>query len=216
MKVNFERILAVGAHLDDIELGCGGFISKSKSTCQIYILVLSSERRNSKGQIQEKRKVEEAISAIKKLGINKNNFYLENIPSQLFDSHEQEIREILIKYNRKINPDLILCPSKNDVHQDHRILCEQVNKVFKRKTQLGYEIINSSFSFLPQLYIGLSKKDVARKVLAVGCYKSQMDKKITTGDYFSKKVVEGLAISRGAKIGVSFAEAFEIYHFEII
>ncbi|MBZ0156302.1 MAG: PIG-L family deacetylase [Alphaproteobacteria bacterium] len=215
MRLSFGKILALAAHLDDVELGCAGFLSKFRSSAEIHLLALSRERRNSLGEVQEVRDLSEAHRATRRMGLKKSSLLVENVPTQLFDSHTQAIREILLHYNKIIQPDLVLTPSKNDIHQDHRALCEQAEKVFKRVSLLGYEIVNSSFTFLPDLFVELSEKDMARKVAAVSCYKSQMNPSITTADYFSKQVIEAMAVSRGAKIGVPYAEAFEVYRFVV-
>ncbi|MCC6346588.1 MAG: PIG-L family deacetylase [Nitrospirales bacterium] len=215
MMLSFGKILALAAHLDDIELGCAGFLSKFRRSSEINLLALSRERRNSRGEIQEVRDLSEAYRAVRHMGLKKSSLLVENIPTQLFDSHTQAIREILLHYNEVLQPDLVLTPSKNDIHQDHRVLCEQAEKVFKRVSLLGYEIVNSSFTFLPNLFVEISGNDMARKVAAVSCYKSQMSPSNTTGDYFSKQVIEATAVSRGIKIGVPYAEAFEVYRFVV-
>ncbi|MFO0752767.1 MAG: PIG-L deacetylase family protein [Thermodesulfovibrionales bacterium] len=211
MIASFSRILAVAAHLDDVELGCAGIISRYRRSAEFHVLALSCERRDSRGAVQEVRDKKEAQKALRLMGLKPPALSIENIPTQLFDSHPQEIREILIRHGERLRPDLVLVPSKNDIHQDHRMLCEQAEKVFKRTSLLGYEIINSSFTFMPSLYVEIAKKDLDRKIAAVSSYVSQMNPDTTTADYFSREVLESLAVTRGVKIGVRYAEAFEIY-----
>jgi len=85
-------------------------------------------------------------------------------------------------------------------------------KAFKRETLLGYEVINSSYGFRPNLYIRLSKAEINNKAAAVSCYDSQNDGVTTTSDYFSEGPIFALSIARGARCGARYAEGFEVYN----
>lgn len=205
-----KKILCISAHMDDIEFGCGGLIKTLEKDAEVYVLALSQNRKDSKGNIQEIRDLEEQYSAIEFLGVKKENLFIsDGIPGQLFPEHRQEILEEMYRIKSLVNPDIVLTTSRNDVHQDHRTVNECSKKAFSRNTRWSYEIVNATEGFLPNIFIEITKDALDAKVNAISSYKSQHDSNVTSGDYFSKEIIESLAITRGARIGVKYAEAFE-------
>lgn len=215
MKNNVKKYLFLGAHLDDIELGCGGLIAKlqKNSNNTIKLLTLSHFNKDSNGKTIIDRDINEAYKAISKLGLEKNQIIIEEIPAQLFEKYSQEIREILLKYRKEYSPDVIFFPSKNDIHQDHQIVYNEGQRIFRDKICLGYELIRSTYHLIPNCYIALDKDEINRKVEAVGCYKSQLIQ--SAGYYFSKETIISNAIFRGKQFNKAYAEAFEIYYCNI-
>jgi len=102
-----------------------------------------------------------------------------------FPELRQEILEILFEYNKKAKPDLVLTPSTNDLHQDHQTVTSEALRAFKSSTIFGY--------------------DVQKKIEALWNYETQISER----HYFDKEYLRGLTRSRGAQIGVKYAEAFE-------
>lgn len=199
--------------MDDIEFGCGGTISKYSTISNFKILVLTANRKSYHGEIQEERDVNEQKEAVKCLGLNANDIEINyEIAGQMFPEHRQLVLEELYRVKKEFNPDIVFVPSHNDVHQDHKTVAFSAFKTFKRETLIGYEIINSSCGFNPNLYIQLSENDICRKAKAIGCYRSQNDGETTTSDYFSENTIKSLAITRGARYGTAYAEGFELYH----
>ena len=206
-----KKILCISSHMDDAEFGCGGLIKSLESKSEIYVLVLSKDRKNSLGEIQEIRDIDEQYTALQILGVKRENVFISaGIPGQLFPEYRQKILEEMYNIGSLIKPEIIITPSMNDVHQDHRTVCSSAQKAFKRKTRLAYEIVNASEGFVPTLFVDISEKCLQAKISAIQCYKSQQDPKITTADYFDKEIIEGLARVRGARVGARYAEAFEV------
>lgn len=198
--------------MDDIEFGCGALIHSIKDKAEIYLLVLTKDRVNAHGIVQERRILDEQFQAAKILGIKKENIYIseEPISCQKFPEQRQFILEELYRFKNLIKPDAIFTPSEHDIHPDHRTVFECSIKAFSRTTHFAYEVINATRAFNPNCYLEVSKKDLDKKVEAIACYKSQYELKMTSGDYFSKESIESLAITRGTRQGMKFAEAFEI------
>lgn len=211
MNLQFKKALFISAHLDDFELGCGGIISKFIGNTNIKFLALAKNRVSSTGKIQEDRNLTEAYKALEKLGGKKDDLEIADIDGQLFPENRQKILEKLLEWKKAFDPDIVFFPSQNDVHQDHPVVCKMALKAFKRCSCIGYELANSSHLFKPNLFIPISEEDIKKKIEAIACYKSQMDLRITTADYFSERVIKSQAIVRGARIGKEYAEAFEIY-----
>ncbi len=207
----FERVLCIGAHLDDCEFGCGGFLARYAGKAEIRVLGLSTRTRSSTGEVQIVRDVEEAYRGVELLGLSREAVVLEGLDGQLFQEQRQQLREILLDWSRRYEPDLILCPPVRDIHQDHQVAGEEACRIFRRRTVLGYEILNSSYDFTPTLFLPLSPAELERKVDAVMSYKSQQVSPATAAYYFDSDMIRGLAHSRGAKCGSQAAEAFEVY-----
>lgn len=111
----------------------------------------------------------------------------------------------MVGLNKEYKPDLVFCPSSYDIHQDHGTVSMEAKRAFKNTTLLGYEFIWNNFQFASQCFIELNESDVAKKVAAMECYKSQ-SKRL----YAKDKLIRGVANYRGLQANVEFAEAFEV------
>lgn len=201
MSINFKELLFVGPHPDDVEMGCGGTISKYCRCADIIYLILSpclDDARN-------KAILDEARNAIVHLGLSTENMIIENLSRRTFHEQRREIRDILISVRDKYKPDMVFCPSLNDIHQDHSVAAEETLRLFRDIGVIAYENPRSSIHFEPTLYVQLSDKNVENKVKGLMCYKSQYDRY-----YFKPKIIQSFALMRGSQIGVEYAEAFEV------
>jgi LmbE family N-acetylglucosaminyl deacetylase len=216
MMINFlkyyQRILCVGAHLDDIEFGCGATIADLVgSEREIHFLTLSQCNKSSTGKLQLQRDISEAYRAAQQIGLHDNDLSIEGLDGQQFPQQRQKIREILLEWKRKFNPDLILCPSRQDFHQDHQALSEEAVRIFRLETCLGYEVVRSSLYFQPNFYNGVSNESVEKKIKALLCYQSQINPLVSAVYYFDPDIIRSMALFRGGQVNQKFAEAFELY-----
>jgi len=201
-----NRILAIGAHPDDIELGCGGTLAKLKELeAEICCLVLSDKMETG-----HFRDLEEMFSSLSVLGISPAAVQTGNIPTRVFAGFQPKIRETLISVRQHFLPHYIFCPSGADLHQDHRVVYEEVRRIFRNHSVFGYEIIRSSLDFKPQLYIDLQGGHLRKKIAALRCYQSQINGG-SAGYYFKPRVIRAGAVLRGAHAAMPLAEAFEVY-----
>lgn len=206
MNIVFKKLLFIGPHPDDVELGCGGIISRySKSTKMTY-LILSPCLEDPKN----KYILDEAREAINLLGLPMESLIIENLPRRTFHDQRRNIREILISVREKFNPDIVFCPSIKDVHQDHSVTAEETLRLFRDIGVISYEAPRSSLLFEPNLYMGLSDKNLKTKIDALLRYKSQYDKY-----YFEPSVIRSFARMRGSQCRVKYAEAFEVLRIKI-
>jgi len=196
--------------MDDFELGCGATIAKYSAQAKIFVLALSSNRVSADGTVQEVRNLSEQYKAMEILGLNESSLFLNpEIKGQLFPECRQLILEQLYKLGSILNPDIVFVPSGNDIHHDHQTVSQCSLKAFKRTSILGYQILNSSRNFQPNVYFPVSAEDLSKKINAVDTYKSQQNPNVTTADYFGAALVESQARVNGVCIGETFAEAFE-------
>ncbi len=201
-------ILAIGAHPDDIELGCSATLLKHrKFGDEIYLLVLSRGEASGDPEIREK----ECRNAAKLMGAEKIIFGgLED--TKILD----DVKTIMVieKVINELNPGLIYTHSYKDTHQDHRSTSYATLSAGRRsKKILMYESPTTFGDFQPQLFVDI-KDEFEKKKEIMRVYFSQSDKHWwTTGQNMRERApraVEGLAFYRGFQAGVEVAEAFEV------
>ena len=160
-----NRVLFLGCHLDDLEFGCGALIAKciQKETMKIRLYTLSDHNENSSNKVQLVRNLDEATNAMNILGVDSNDYQIDCLPGQRFDSNQQVIRERLIKIRATFNPDSVFFPAFNDIHQDHATIANEAFRIFRGINCFGYEVIRSSRNFNPQLFVELSEQDLLKK-----------------------------------------------------
>ncbi len=206
MSLLFEnkKLLFISPHTDDVELAAGGTLVKAlREGAEVYYLALTTT--DNKIQLRK-----EATQSMKSYGIPKENYVFEEFKDTYFPSQRNDILDLLEAFRDKWEPNIVFCPSRNDSHQDHETTTLETLRVFKWTAGiiLGYDISWNMITepFKPSFYVELSHADLIKKVEAVKCYKSQKHKV-----YVKEKTLEGRAINAGVKVGVEFAEAFEIY-----
>jgi len=137
-------ILAIGAHFDDIEIGCAGtLLQHSKKDDSIIISILNANEMKT-GAVADRYK--EQTNSLRELSIPINNLILFN-GYYLFRDHE------IINKLDTIKPDIIYIPWEKDSHQDHR-RCSEIGISVGRKrniTTLMYHC-GSSIDFNPNLF----------------------------------------------------------------
>jgi LmbE family N-acetylglucosaminyl deacetylase len=130
-----RRILCLGAHCDDIEIGCGGTILRllrENPECEIHWQVFSSS---------PVRKREALKGARLFLGPAKSKkAVVRNYRDGFFPTLHPRIKMEFEKLKNKFIPDLILTHYRHDLHQDHRVICELTWNTFRNHLILEYEI----------------------------------------------------------------------------
>jgi len=125
------------------------------------------------------------------------------------EEYKQEVRDILYKLREEYKPDLVLCPSIHDLHQDHRTVAECCLTIFRdTSTILGFEVLRSvGPKFTPNLYVILTHLDVERKIEVVKCYKSQLKGRPY---FFTVENFLAHMKMRGIQARADWAEAYEL------
>jgi LmbE family N-acetylglucosaminyl deacetylase len=197
---NNKRLLLVAAHPDDIESGCGGTVAKYSECNTVHSIVFAPclEDPLNAGVLEEFQR------SMKVLGVKKT--IRQNFARQVLEQSSPQIRNILYDVKSKFDPNIVFCPSLNDLHQDHRAVANCCHTIFRDSaTLLAYEVVRSTVDFSPNLYVSLSDENMKRKLKALQCYKTQYRR-----GYFKPSVFKALARLRGSQVNVEFAEAFEI------
>ena len=207
MNINHNKILILAPHTDDGEIGCGASIAKFIAEGKdVHYVAFSSARKSLLEQGRpEFQLIDEVKAATKVLGIPKDNLYIFDFDVRVFPALRQEILDEIIKLKNKINPDLVFCPSLNDIHQDHAVISQECLRAFKNITILGYEEPWNNIEFETRAFIKINQCDLDKKIEALGCYKSQSYRKYLNPDF-----MKSLAVVRGVQIESKLAESFEI------
>ncbi len=200
MVLDSNVILAVGAHPDDIELGCGGTLYKAAQKGKRIIAVFLTKGEKSG---EPAVRVQESRNALWTLGVTE--VFFEDFPdTEIPDSFKAV--ECLEKYAIKYVPDVVLTHTINDVHQDHRKVGWVSMSAFRNAPKiLSYETPRvRAAAFSPVYFIDISGC-VAKKLECLQCHLSQKDKR-----YLAYESTVSLSYFRGSQVGVKEAEAFEI------
>jgi len=217
-----KKILILSPHADDEILGCGGFISKfSKKNYLISVLILTNANIGAP-EIYSLKTIEELREEAKKANniIGTSKLYFENLPAINLNNYPfYKITNVIEKYIEKINPEIVLIPSSNDIHEDHKIIFKSA-KVSMRPTKklnlkkiLSYEVLSETEwnedgkSFNPNYFIQLKNSDIKKKVKAFLEYKSQVKK---FPHPRSKESIINLARFRGSQVFAEYAEAYRV------
>lgn len=216
-EVIFLKILAIGAHLDDIEIACGGTLAKAvESGHEVKVLIMSkSGYTNKEGQIQrsDELAVEEGMNALHTLGLQDIeilNFATKDIP---FRSDVVNAIDLCVS---DYNPDIIFTHHPFDTHQAHEGVSKASIAAARRKnTVFFYEPITPSgrsyVAFKPTLYVDI-ESTLDKKIESLKCHTSEYNK------FGAEDWIEGVRCRcgfRGYEIGRKFAEAFEILRLEM-
>lgn len=211
MTTKINNVLILAPHTDDGELGAGGFISKLiEEGANVYYAAFSTASESIPVGFPKDILISEVKAATKELGILPENLFIYNYTVRKLNYVRQEILEELINLKRKIDFDLILMPSLNDIHQDHSTIANEGLRAFKTKSIMSYELIWNNLTFNTQAYVELEERHVNRKIQALKKYASQGSR-----DYLSEDFIRSLAVVRGVQFGVHYAEAFEVIRYAI-
>jgi LmbE family N-acetylglucosaminyl deacetylase len=204
--MKWNRVLVLAPHTDDGEFGAGGTIAKYiEKGVEFYYVAFSPAKKSLPAGLPKNITEQEVKKATAVLGIPSENLILYNFEVRDFPELRQPILEEMVKLRRGISPDVVILPSPDDTHQDHKVIAEEGFRAFKRSTMLGYEIPWNNLVFRTEAFVQLSVEHVERKVEALRCYTSQEWRGQTTNDF-----LWNLASIRGMQIGSQFAEVFEV------
>lgn len=196
-----RRVCFIGAHPDDIEIGCGALIAHITPHTDVLCVTLSDNQQNPLlTNLTEEHKRSMAV-----LGVNPKRVVLGQFETRRFPHARQEILEYMIDLNRSFNPDIVFVHTKADIHQDHGTITEEALRAFRGVTVLGFDVIRSSYGFFPSFLVEVTQMDVEKKVAALSEYKTYEGKY-----YFSPDITRATLIRHGALCERPFAEGFDI------
>jgi LmbE family N-acetylglucosaminyl deacetylase len=195
-------ILAIGAHPDDIELGCGGSLAKHASEgARVEAVVFSKGRR---GSLTDEDRSLETDAALRLLGVTDITVY-DFEDTQLW-RFVTEMIEVLDRHIAAAKPDRVYTMFQHDRHQDHRAVYEASMIACRHVPQLlGYETPSSYPNFAPTVFQTIEKQ-LPAKIAALMTHKSQGDRL-----YMQEEKIRSAAHFRGVQVEVGPSEGFIPY-----
>jgi len=205
LRFSSRRTLVLAAHTDD-EFGCAGLIGRLvEQGTEVHVACFSwCEESVPEGYERDVLK-QESRAAMAVLGIPPERFRLRDFRVRHFPAARQEILEELVVLRREIDPDLVLLPSTDDIHQDHGVIAQEGVRAFKHATILGYELPMNTISFRHACFVPLEDRQMDLKIAHAACYVSQQHR-----PYMHPAFLRGLGLVRGVQINRPAAEAFEV------
>ncbi|MFE1993499.1 PIG-L deacetylase family protein [Streptomyces parvulus] len=197
-----DRVVAVGAHCDDIAIGAGGTLltlCTARPGVRVDALVLSGGGGERE---REERAALEAFCPGADLRLT-----VLKLPDGRIPAHWEEAKRAVEELRGRSEPDLVLAPRTDDAHQDHRGLAELMTTAFRDHLVLRYEIVKWDGDLgRPVAYQPLSPETAERKVrLLQEHYPSQRHRA-----WFDREAFLGLARIRGIECHARYAEAFAV------
>ena len=167
-----QHVLFIGAHPDDIEIGCGALIAHINGKADLLCVTLSDNQKNP----DLSHLVEEHHSSMAVLGVPKEKVVLGQFETRRFPHFRQEILEYMLNIRRTFQPDIVFVHTKSDIHQDHATVTEEALRAFRGTTVLGFDVIRSSYGFFPSFLVEVSQDDVQKKIDALGQYSTYQNR----------------------------------------
>ncbi|MFD7708277.1 PIG-L deacetylase family protein [Streptomyces sp. NPDC059785] len=199
---HLERIVAVGAHCDDIAIGAGGTLltlCRARPGVRVDALVLTGGGGERE---QEEQAALDAFCPGADLRLTVLKLADGRLPAQW-----EEAKAAVEELRGRTEPDLVLAPRTEDAHQDHRGLARLIPTAFRDHLVLGYEIVKWDGDLgRPTAYQPLSPKTAEDKVrLLHEHYPSQRHR-----PWYDREAFLGLARIRGIECHARYAEAFAV------
>ena len=196
-----KNVLFLGAHPDDIELGCGALLHHIVDRTNVLCVTLSDNQKNPDLQ----NVVNEHFASMAVLGVPREKIILGPFTTRIFPDSRQEILEYFLKLRREYKPDLVFVHSKEDLHQDHNTMTEEALRAFRGITVLGFDVVRSSYDFFPHFLVEVNEEDVNKKIESLACYETYRDRY-----YFNSELTRSIMVRHGALAECPFAEGFDI------
>lgn len=195
-------ILLLGAHSDDIEIGCGGtilrLIQEQPHLCVYWVVFGTSGLRSD----EAKQSAENFLANVEDKRILINSFR-----DGFFPYIGAEIKEYFEELKKQLSPDIIFTHYRKDLHQDHRLISELTWNTFRDHLILEYEIPKYDGDLgSPNFFVPLDEAICKRKTMLLSeSFDTQKEKYWFTEDTFMSLMrVRGVEARSPSK----YAEAF--------
>lgn len=195
------RVLAIGAHPDDIELGCGGtLLAHNKRGDQVAMLVMSKGERgpDALSRVAEQEEASRLLGATLYWG----DFDDAEIPGS------RETVDVIQDVMRCVQPDVVYTHTPNDSHQDHRAIALATLGATRRFCRVLQYEAPSSLAFEPTIFVDI-REALGGKLEALRAHTSQ----VLRNGLVDLEAIEAQARYRGFQARLRLAEAFQAERF---
>jgi len=195
-------LLCLGAHADDIEIGCGGTVLRllgERRRVRVHWVVLSADgergreaRRSAAGLLRRAERAEIRI---------------ERFRDGFLPWEGAAVKEVFEQLKAEVDPDLVFTPGRDDAHQDHRLVSELTWNTFRDHCILEYEIPKYDGDLgRPNVFVPLPDRVRRRKLrLLLSAFPSQRNRR-----WFTESTFDAMMRLRGIECNADsgYAEAF--------
>ena len=194
-----DRVLAIGCHADDIEIGCGGtLLALTRASPGIHVTWVVLAAPGVRGE--EARSAADAFLS----GVGSATVHVHAFRDGFLPYVGGEVKEVF-EGLKDVRPDLVLTHTRTDLHQDHRLACELTWNTFRDQLILEYEVPKYDGDLgSPNVFVPLDESLVDEKLRLLHThYASQHGK-----HWFEDELFRGLMRLRGMESATRYAEAF--------
>jgi LmbE family N-acetylglucosaminyl deacetylase len=196
-----QTILCIGAHCDDIEIGCGGtllrWVRQYPKARFVWAIFAGEGQREDESRRAAERLLRGANSEL----------HVFQFRGSYFPSTVEPIKDAFESLKASLRPDVILTHFLEDRHQDHALLANLTWNTFRSHLIFEYEIPKYEGDLgHPNLFVTLSEADLERKIeILMECFPSQLQR-----SWFTPATFRAIARLRGIECAspTGYAEAF--------
>jgi LmbE family N-acetylglucosaminyl deacetylase len=194
-----RRVLAIGCHPDDLEIGCGGTLlslTRARPDLEVTWIVLSAY-----GERAEEAR--ESASAFLEAAAS-SDLRLHDFGDGYLPWSGAEVKDVF-EGLKEVEPDLVLTHARHDLHQDHRLACELTWNTFRDHLILEYEIPKYDGDLgTPNVFVPLEPEVADEKLRLLAAHHASQSGK----HWFDEELFRGLMRIRGMESATRYAEAF--------
>ncbi|RPH52848.1 MAG: PIG-L family deacetylase [Desulfobacteraceae bacterium] len=195
------KILAIGAHPDDIEAGCSGSLAKyARNGHEIYLLIMTEGSMGGDGAIRKEEQMK-SVEILKPRELIWGG-YKDTLLAPNMNRMVHEIEVVL----KKINPDFIFVHYEDDTHQDHRSLSKATISATRYVRNVLFYEGPTTQNFSPAVFVDI-RETLDAKIAMLMAHYSQVQRTNIEGVSITD-IVRSTAVFRGIQGRVQFAEAF--------
>ncbi len=194
------RVLAVGAHPDDLEYSCGGtLIRHAQKGDEVYLLIATDGQQGGDTEVRRKEQMEAARI------IGAKEVFWAGYPDTRFICDRTSIN-VVEEVIKKVKPDTVYTHFADDTHQDHRNLAQVVVPAARSVTNLLFFEGYSAQNFVPTVFVNIVD-EITLKLAALNAHVSQIEK-TNIEDRSIADIALAAAGYRGIQGRVTYAEGF--------
>ncbi|MGH8594925.1 MAG: PIG-L deacetylase family protein [Gammaproteobacteria bacterium] len=201
-EAKMREVLCLGAHADDIEIGCGGtilYLAEKYPRTNVRWIVFSATKDRQKEAQQSAAKFLENVAH--------KEIIVHEFKDGFFPYTGEKIKEVFEELKDRPSPDVVFTHTSNDRHQDHRLVSELTWNTFRDHLILEYEIPKYDGDIgNPNVFVHLSNRFCAQKIDYLMAYFATQSNK----HWFTRETFEAILRLRGieSRAPENFAEAF--------
>lgn len=195
------KILAIGAHPDDIEVGCAGTLAKyAQNGHDVYLLVMTEGGMGGEGTVRKKEQTRSAKI------LRPRKVFWGGYKDTLLSPHMNQMVQEIETFLKLIAPDFIFVHHEEDTHQDHRSLAKATISATRYVRNVLFYEGPTTQEFSPTVFVDI-KETMDTKFATLLAHQSQVQKTNIEGLSITD-IVRSTAVFRGIQGRVQFAEAF--------